>query len=311
MATTPSIPGLVKSAEDFHLAVNLEASRTHQNIQGLAKSLHKICHQIDKRLDTLGIQPGNLPSRSMYAAVWFLFLRQSDHLEQHLALVTDLQTRFVQGMRLSHNPPAIDLYPSTYLFKLVPRPHTFTLMLHEGFLTAPAQVRTQLVQLAEKSRSKKKVFNQLKAYSKSAPYRAVVQAMNQHAKAVYYEPDAVGKFSHLKDSFQRVNWAYFEGKQSLPHLQWSKRATTRKLGHYNPIPDTIQVSNVLDNPKVPEYVLDYVMYHEMVHRTLGIEEINGRKSSHNAAFHALEREYTYLEQARNYLLSPNFKKQTH
>jgi hypothetical protein len=192
------------------------------------------------------------------------------------------------------------------LFKLIPRPHTFTFLLHEGFLDAPDEIRQHLVSLAEKSRSKKRLVNQIKAYAKTAPYRQVVQRLNQFCKAVYYEPDAQGNHFHLKESFQRVNWAYFDGRQSLPHLQWSKRTTTRKLGHYNPIPDTIQVSNVLDQRNVPETVLDYVMYHEMIHRHLGIAEINGRKSSHNSAFHQLEREYAHLEQAKLFLGSKQY-----
>lgn len=306
MTNTPSIPGLVKSAQDFHLVLNLEAGRTHQNVQVLVKGLNKSCLHIEKHLDKFGVRPGNLPSRSMNAAIWFLFLRQSDHLEQHLGLVTDLQSRFVREMGLHHNPPMVDCFPSSYLFKLIPRPHTFTLMLHEGFLTAPDTIRGKLVQLAVKSKTKKRLFSEIKAYTKTEPYRQIVQSLNNFAKAVYYEPDAVGNHHHLKDSFQRVNWAYFEGKQTLPHLQWSKRTSHRKLGHFNPVPDTIQISSALDTTKVPEYVLDYVMYHEMVHRILGISEINGRKSSHNAAFHQMEREYAHYEKAKQFFSTKKY-----
>ncbi|MEE4194264.1 MAG: SprT-like domain-containing protein [Anaerolineae bacterium] len=259
-------------------------------------------------MEKLGIRPGNLPARTMYAAIWFLYLRQNHHLEQHLAFVTDLQSRLVRDMRLHHNPPHIELYPSSYLFRVVPRPHTFNLLLHEGFATAPEEIRLKLMRLPEKNSRKKYLFSQIRAYTKSASYRSIANTLHQFASAVYYEPDACGTTHHLKDSFHRVNWAYFDGKQTLPHLQWSKRATQRKLGHYNPIPDTIQLSSVLDSPVVPEYALDYVMYHEMVHRELGIAEVNGRKSSHNTAFHQMEKEYANLEKAKRFFLSKTFLK---
>lgn len=303
MTTSPTIPGLIKTADAFHHAIHVEVGQTDQNLSALSDSLEKTCQRIDKRLEKLGIQPGNLPTRTMYAAIWFLFLRQKDHFAQHVQQVTKLQTRFCQEIKLHHNPPTIKLAPSSFLFKMIPRPHTFTLLLHEGFLYAPDTILKKLVQLAGKDGRKKRLFGQLKAFSKTSPYQEVVQTLNGLAKAIYYEPDAAGTHYHLKDSFQRVNWAYFQGEQSLPHLQWSKRSTTRKLGHYNPIPDTIQVSRTLDQISVPEYVLDYVMYHEMVHRTLGIAEVNGRKSSHNAAFHQMEKEYAHLEQAKQFLQS--------
>lgn len=306
MSDTPSISGLVKTANKFHQALNIEAGHSQPNLKTLSTSLQKTCTSIDKRLNKLEIRPGNLPARTMYAAIWFLFLGQNHHLEQHLEFVMDLQTRFVRELKLQHNPPLIELYPSSYLFKVVPRPHTFTLMLHEGFLTASDEIRSKLLQLTKKSRSKKRLFTQIKAYTKTNNYKQVTRTLNQFAKAVYYEPDAVGEHYHLRESFQRINWAYFEGKQTLPHLQWSKRATTRKLGHYNPVPDTIQLSSALDTTKVPEYALDYVMYHEMVHRHLGIAEVNGRKSIHNGAFHQLEKEYACFDQAKQYLGSMKF-----
>jgi hypothetical protein len=212
-------------------------------------------------------------------------------------------------MSLHHNPPMVDCYPSSYLFKLIPRPRTFTLMLHEGFLTAPDTVRGKLVQLAEKSKSKKRLFSEIKAYAKTEPYQQIAKKLNSFAKAVYFEPDAAGIHYHLKESFERINWAYFEGKQTLPHLQWSKRTSHRKLGHFNPVPDTIQISRALDTSKVPDYALDYVMYHEMVHRVLGIAEVNGRKSSHNTAFHRMEHDYAYFEKARQFFGSKTFNNQ--
>ena len=307
MSVTPAISGLVKAAESFHHALHIEAGQTHQSLSTLTAQLEKNCTRIEKVLNKHGIRAGNLPARSMYAAIWFLFLRQGSHLDQHLAFLTDMQARFAREYRLTHNPPLIQLYPSSYLYKVIPRSHTFTLILHEGFLTADEKTRILLINLAGKSRVTKKVTARIKAYTKTEPYQEVLHTLNRFAKAVYYEPDAAGKYYHLKESFERVNWGYFNGEQSLPHLQWSPRASYRKLGHFNPVPDTIQISSALDDRHIPEYALDYVMYHEMAHRVLGIAEVNGRKSSHNAAFHQLEGEYAYLEKAKQFFASKQFR----
>ncbi|MFX4018890.1 hypothetical protein ACJBY8_11405, partial [Streptococcus suis] len=78
-----------------------------------------------------------------------------------------------------------------------------------------------------------------------------------------------GQFHDLDAAFDRVNRAYFGGKAGRPHLLWSRRPSQRKLGHYDLPQDAVMVSMSLDARDVPTYVIDFVVYHEMLHRQLG------------------------------------------
>jgi hypothetical protein len=42
-----------------------------------------------------------------------------------------------------------------------------------------------------------------------------------------------------------------------------------KMGHYDFIRDTVMLSVTLDAPDVLDYVVDYVMYYELLHKKLG------------------------------------------
>ncbi|MEM4282095.1 MAG: hypothetical protein QXU88_00395 [Candidatus Woesearchaeota archaeon] len=73
------------------------------------------------------------------------------------------------------------------------------------------------------------------------------------------------KSSHpeLEASFERVNNRYFGGMLTKPNLIFSK--SLARLGSYDYATDTITISRaLLSNKKL----LDYVMYHEMLHKKL-------------------------------------------
>ncbi len=67
----------------------------------------------------------------------------------------------------------------------------------------------------------------------------------------------------LVQAFERVNRAYFFDIIDQPTLQWGSAATT-KLAHYDLHTDTIVVSSIFQD--APIELLDYVMYHEMLHK---------------------------------------------
>ncbi len=63
----------------------------------------------------------------------------------------------------------------------------------------------------------------------------------------------------------------------------------------------MMISQTLDNHHVPEYVVDYVMYHELLHKKLGIRKVNGRRFSHTNNFRDEEQKFIKFEQAKKYL----------
>jgi hypothetical protein len=87
----------------------------------------------------------------------------------------------------------------------------------------------------------------------------------------------------------------------LPRIGWSSRASFRKFGSYYPKINTITLSKSLDSPLVPEYVVNYVLYHELLHASLGTKLKNARQIAHSPEFHRLERLHPEYERANAFL----------
>jgi len=96
----------------------------------------------------------------------------------------------------------------------------------------------------------------------------------------------------LEASFSRVNEAYFNGLIDIPNLEWGNNSTS-KLGSYEYGSDTITISAIFRNEK-PE-LLDYVMYHEMLHKKFKFESRNGRSVHHSPEFKKMEAKFENRE----------------
>ncbi|MFA6461485.1 MAG: SprT-like domain-containing protein [Candidatus Woesearchaeota archaeon] len=92
----------------------------------------------------------------------------------------------------------------------------------------------------------------------------------------------------LESAFHRVNQQFFESKLELPNLTWGSDSR-RKLASYNFHEDIIVVSTIFKNSS--EHILDYLMYHEMLHKWQKFEQKNGRSAFHTKEFREAERKY--------------------
>ena len=101
----------------------------------------------------------------------------------------------------------------------------------------------------------------------------------------------------LGASFNRVNAEYFGGRLQGPKLVWGESFTMRKFGHYDSIRDTVMVSSSLDRGDVPAFVVDFVIYHELLHRSMGVAYASGRRAAHTPDFKRQERAFKQFEQA--------------
>jgi hypothetical protein len=91
----------------------------------------------------------------------------------------------------------------------------------------------------------------------------------------------------LAQSFNRVNRLFFAGMIDVPNLVLG-RDSTRTLGHYDYGTDTITISSVLVDQID---LLDYVMYHEILHKKNKFKSKNGRTFHHTRQFREQERSY--------------------
>jgi len=86
-------------------------------------------------------------------------------------------------------------------------------------------------------------------------------------------------------------------------LVWNRTLTARKFGHYQPGRDAVMISVTLDAPDVPDYVVDFVMYHELLHKKHGSMKVNGRRLAHSPAFRAEERQFAEYHEAERLIKS--------
>lgn len=118
------------------------------------------------------------------------------------------------------------------------------------------------------------------------PYQSVLAELE--ARGGTLQP-ARGLCRDLAAAFERVNAAFFGGQMPRPKLVWSRAFTARKFGHYDHVHDTVMLSATLDDAGVSERTLDFVMYHELLHKQHGLRFRGARQSAHHADFRGDER----------------------
>ena len=110
-----------------------------------------------------------------------------------------------------------------------------------------------------------------------------------------------GKVYDLAKLFEELNARYFAGSLVQPQLSWSQRRTRRILGHHDNVHRTIIVSSTLDNPRIPQLVVEYVLYHDMLHVKHPPRVVAGRNSYHGPAFRTDERKFERFDEALKWL----------
>ncbi len=110
-----------------------------------------------------------------------------------------------------------------------------------------------------------------------------------------------GKHFNLEERFEELNLRHFNGLMARPLLGWSRRASRTMLGHYDPSHNAIIISKLLDDPKVPQVVLDYVLFHEMLHLRYPAQTRGARRSVHTAEFRQAERAFPGIQEAKAFL----------
>ena len=110
-----------------------------------------------------------------------------------------------------------------------------------------------------------------------------------------------GSFYNLELLFQKLNRRYFAGALPKPTLSWSQRQTSRIFGHHDGTHETIVISRTLDANDVPDWVVEFVLYHEMLHIKHPVRVVKGRRHIHTAAFRADERLFPQYAPAQAWL----------
>ena len=107
--------------------------------------------------------------------------------------------------------------------------------------------------------------------------------------------------------FAELNERYFAGQLRRPRLAWSDRPWRRQLGCFDPGLDLIVLNVRLDRPETPRYVVESILFHEMLHvkHPLRVARCGLRADAnleiHSAEFRQEEKRFARYEKARNFL----------
>ena len=63
----------------------------------------------------------------------------------------------------------------------------------------------------------------------------------------------------------------------------------------------IVINRALDSPQAPVHLVEYLVFHEMLHMRFPVERNGHRRVVHSREFHKAEREFPKFEEARKSL----------
>jgi len=145
--------------------------------------------------------------------------------------------------------------------------------------------------------------------TQSARYRRYVASRDISAKARLVRQvrgrkhihTARGHHYHLEEIFDDLNRRFFHGLMGRPQLTWSRDHARNRLGHYDPAHNAIVISRVFDDPRVPPYVVEYIVFHEMLHLKHPVKLRGSRRCVHSKEFLAEENLFPELVHAKTFL----------
>jgi hypothetical protein len=132
-----------------------------------------------------------------------------------------------------------------------------------------------------------------------ATRRRVLKFRKKRARRAEHQPS--GTHHDLERLFGLLNEQYFDGTLAQPLLAWSSRAWSAQLGCYDPALNQIVLNRRLDDEAIPEYVVAYVLYHEMLHQKHPMKFARCRRESHGPEFRREEKIFTDYDRAMKFL----------
>jgi predicted metal-dependent hydrolase len=202
--------------------------------------------------------------------------------------------------RLVARPVAVTITDNSHAMIMVRWSNPgYTVRLHHMFLEANPQVLKALAGfIGKRSRRPSSILRDFVTAHAEKIKRAPARMRRTAVRTA-------GRYFDLREIFALVNREYFNGQVDC-RISWGTRTRVRprcsiRLGTYSEQTKTIRVNPHLDQSFVPRYVLEGIVYHEMLHQLLGTIPVKGRKVAHSAAFRRLEARYPYHGQVQAWI----------
>lgn len=265
--------------------------------------------QIEQLCTAQGATPGNLTPQSQKIYGWMKFLQQEDHLHLHAQATRQTKARVEQtlanllsGRKAQHFKAlkhlSLEFAPMSALYRCQFKPPHLKIRINEGFILAEPEVIQAVLDSMLLGKTPETTTIMME-YSLSEEFSELLLELDLMVEDL--RDTAQGTVHNLDDVFARVNQVYFNQKLEKPRLAWSKVYSNRKFGHYEPSRDRVVISLSLDTDQLPKNVIEFVMYHELLHKVHGGRTQNGRRRVHTPEFRRDERQFKNYSQAQRQL----------
>jgi hypothetical protein len=272
-----------------------------QDIQALARIIHQIIGEIERNCALAEATPANLTNSSRQVYAWLKFLSFGNNLESHLRTtqrLIQIASRVCQNDCQEIENLSIDLTNIAGLYRARRLDNDVSLTICEGFLNASDQILEALVRDSLLGKTKE-TTTIIRDFAYTEEYSSVLLELDLIVEVV--TENATGKYYDLNRSFNKINNQFFGGSLDKPRLSWSHIQTYRQFGHYEPSRDRVVISLTLDDGRIPEFVVEFVLYHELLHKYHGAKFVNGRHLVHTLEFRQDERKFPYHKEAEAWL----------
>lgn len=178
-------------------------------------------------------------------------------------------------------------------------PDATKVSLHRMFLEAPRNVMDDLACYLRQEN--KNIAPTVKAFIEDGLKK--LDYSNQIDGAKLYSR---GNVYNLQRIYQDLNREYFDGALNL-RITWYGRPNQRPrsrftFGLYHDLMRLIKINRMLDTPTFPDYLVSYVVYHEMVHHVCpSYFDARGYHHIHSKEFREREEQFRYYDLAQDWI----------
>ena len=179
--------------------------------------------------------------------------------------------------------------------------NTIKIRIAEALRPAPIEILRilGLIMLAKIFRFK--VDSRIRRYYNQYVRQEILPQLPAKTRAPSARYTPAGRYYNLDEFFESLNHKYFSGKLSKPVIGWSLKKAYTRLGFYAAEKNLLVISKIFDSSKVPEEVVEYMMYHEMLHIYFPAITKNGRRTIHSREFKKMEQAFPEYERIQKWI----------
>jgi len=289
-------PGLARRIEGMQDTL---ARCSHaEHIESIRRAIAMTHENIESMMRRENIGPGQLKEQSRALRGWLAFMAAPANFDAYVAAVATARPVLeasAQADSRIHPPVLIHFKAADILYRAKFYDNRTPVALPMAMIRFPANLFQALADLMFHGRPTKQAIVAALSSEPCSDVTAELDALSG------VEDRVRGAHHDLAAAFERVNIQYFAGRVARPRLVWSETSSLRKLGHYDPARDTVMISRALDSARAPEFALDFLMYHELLHKHLGTRCSGGRILAHSAEFRVQERLFKRQAEAEAFL----------